>query len=186
MILRGQGLSMTNRQEDICNSRVAFATEITEITNQELQDIKFTFYTLFTSLLSNFYSCILHCIFWLVICSCTIIVKCKKDFLYTLKLIHNKTFFVIFTFCFYLYHHSILPSLFNIQFESQFIMKSYSITKHILLIIQFDYLVMMKSYSTTNHMSSFNKHVNNLILFLTICQFYRTSDSHSTQFLFKC
>ena len=31
MILRGQGLSMTNRQEDICNSRVAFATEITEI-----------------------------------------------------------------------------------------------------------------------------------------------------------
>ena len=25
-----QGLSMTNRQEDICNSRDAFATEITE------------------------------------------------------------------------------------------------------------------------------------------------------------
>ena len=33
MILRGQGLSMTNRQEDICNSRVAFATEITENTS---------------------------------------------------------------------------------------------------------------------------------------------------------
>ena len=87
---------MTNRQEDICNSRVAFATEITEITNQELQDIKFISHTLFTSLLSNFYSCILHCIFWLVIYSCTIIVKCKKDFLYTLKLIHNKTFFCYF------------------------------------------------------------------------------------------
>ena len=36
MILRGKGLSMTNRQEDICN-RVAFATEITKITNQELK-----------------------------------------------------------------------------------------------------------------------------------------------------
>ena len=50
MILRGQGLSMTNRQEDICNSRVAFATEITEITSQEIQDIKFIFYTHFTSI----------------------------------------------------------------------------------------------------------------------------------------
>ena len=43
MILRGQGLSMTNRQEDICNSRVAFATEITEntVTYNLLHNVKY-------------------------------------------------------------------------------------------------------------------------------------------------